>query len=362
MHQYINTRFIPSYLGSRESGFVQDDGTFSTVQLMQGEVKKVTYPGDRLSESKHCVEYQVDAEYRDGGGATSTVTFPNCRVMNSFGGMADHSRYTLRVDSGSSSGDAVFGNGSKVLLLCLLGGRSRAYIIGGIRDDEDGKEIDKASDGHNYYWEFNGVSQRINKDGEYRLQFIGATQANGKLGKGVDPLASPTTLEITKDGSFEIYTKDRNQFLKFDHANKKVTFQAADEFDSTVGGKYISQIQDTADVSIGGNTTIGITGSLDVSASRRVSIKSAGVSIGAAGELFPMFTTYRAAEGVLHSALIAGLTAAAAGLSGAAAVPLLAPAAAQLSAAAAGLTAMATALGVFEGQAATFFSKKNRND
>ena len=75
-----------------------------------------------------------------------------------------------------------------------------------------------------------------------------------------------------------------------------------------------------------------------------------------------MFTTYRAAEGVLHSALIAGLTAAAAGLSGAAAVPLLAPAAAQLSAAAAGLTAMATALGVFEGQAATFFSKKNRND
>ena len=66
--EFKNRMVIPSYLGSREMGKIQDLGSFSTFQLMQGEVKEIIYPDSKKSVSKKYIEYRVDVEYRDGEG------------------------------------------------------------------------------------------------------------------------------------------------------------------------------------------------------------------------------------------------------------------------------------------------------
>jgi len=373
-YEYLSTRVIPSYLGSRECGVAEDSGMFSSMQLFQGEVKKAIYPGDPDCTSKHCVEYTVSVEYRTGSGPATMVTFPNCRVMNVFGGIADRCRYTLRSDPGTATGDEVFGVGSKVLILCLLGERNRGYIIGGLRDDKD---IDSAKDGHNYYWEFNGISAKINDSGEFKLQFMGKTDVKGGLAKGVDADASPTTLEITKDGSLEIYTKDRNQYLKFDHANKKVTFQADNEWDVQVNGKSQMNVGGPVDWSFGNtcsiaikqNTSVNIfAGKLDITAPLgQVNIKSMGVNVGLATNAWPLFTVYRLAEVTMHTAVMAALTTAAASLAAAGSVMTIPvagaiAAAVPINAASAAITAAVTALTAFEALAPAYLSLKNRSD
>lgn len=216
---------IPSYFKAESRGKVQVGESLNSVALRVGEVKEIIYPEDQLSISKAWVEYTVEVTQRNGTGTASSTLFHGCVVSQLFGGHADQFRYTLRKDDKKNGNDKKggVGVGSKVLLLCINGTRSNPVIIGGLPDVEfKDKDKQKKDDGHNLFFEFNGVKFGINKDGELQLQFTGSRKVDGEPEDNNDEDAQPTTLAINKDGDFSISTKDEKQLLRIEHKDKKI--------------------------------------------------------------------------------------------------------------------------------------------
>ena len=190
---------LPHYFGTRKSGVSSGKSlSFDNLSLRLGEVRELIHPGDKRSKSKKVTEYSVVVQSRDGKDPALKVLYPNCVVANVFGGVADKVRYTYRASTLVSDKKTV-GNGSKVLLLCVNGQTQHAYIIAGMNGDQTTK--DNPDDGHNYFWEFNGIRQTVNKSGEYQLSFKGATKANGELIDDYAKQSSGTTLNFFKDGT-----------------------------------------------------------------------------------------------------------------------------------------------------------------
>ncbi len=219
---------IPSYLSSQDRGAVENVGNTDNDSLRVGEVLEIVYPKDARSLSGKFIEYTVAVSHRDGTGPEVTSTYTGCIVGNMFGLGSDTLRYTLRPDTQTSSGDGkkkdVVGIGAKVLLLCVNGSKTRSVIVGGIRDVATGDEgaEDTKEKGHNLYFEFNGTSFEIDKDGATTVQFKGATDVMGEPMEGNDAAAQPTTLKINKDGDFSITTKDDAQLIRIEHKDKKI--------------------------------------------------------------------------------------------------------------------------------------------
>jgi hypothetical protein len=366
---------VPSFMEVRERGHEPTTQHFNNHCLRQGEIKKINYPKDK----QRYITYDVSVQHADGNSPGATSRYVGCMVANLFGGKADSLKYTLRADDKKNTGQDTLGNGSKVLLLCINGNQNGALIIGGVRDGKIDTANDKESDGHHLDFVFNGVSANINKDGEFKLQFLGRTKFDGKIDieNGAKEEASPTTLEITKDGSIEIYTKDRKQFFKFDHENKKATFQADESWNIQINGDWISNVEkkvdwtfgDTCTIAIAKDTSINVSGGkLNLGASGDCIIKSTGVKIGSAGEAFPMFSKYRQAESSLHQTLLTQFTQislALIAMGPALAIPMGAggaAAAAQCVLASTAIIQCVTALTQFEAKATTYLSTKNKND
>ena len=262
------------------------------LQLMIGEVKEVIEPDSDRSLSRLRKEYMVDVQYSDGSGPVTTVTFPNCTVSTLFGGKADHFRYGLRADANIPEGKKVSTTGSKVLLLCVLGNSTQAYILGGISDDE-------LADlpGHNLDFSFNGISFNISDNGEAHFEFKGPTKVDGTLDsdRGASDSAGPLVMQILKDGSLEIYTKDKEQRLYLDNTNHKMVTEAK-------AMEYISS--DGINISAGAG--------INIKAQKKVQIDAEAVYIGQASESMMLGTTYRAQEGQLNTRLSASFAALAA--------------------------------------------------
>ncbi|NDD84345.1 hypothetical protein EBZ38_08750 [bacterium] len=364
---------------------VEGNFDFNEFQLLQGEVKEIIYPNDNKSLSKTYIEYNVAVQHKTSGGPTSTVIYPNCLLVNSFGGIADKVSYSLRADPKEPTGKNVSTTGSKVLLLCISGVRSQAYIIGGIRDDAQ-----KDPNGHHFLFQFNGVSFAINNDGEAKLVFRGATDVSNDLRSNVDKNASPTTVSITKNGNLKISTKDDAQFLHIDHENKKIEVLADTEWNVKVNEKATFDFGKNWDANVGGALSCSIqenvnlntsSGKIDIGASGNVSIKSAGLLVGNATDSMMKGTTYRNAEANKNSQLISALgqlagylTTAGIGIttaSGLHSVPIagpiagaapLAAAATALASAATAVSQMISAITSFESQSFTYLSTVNKND
>lgn len=216
---------IPSYFSAENRGSVTVGSNLSSTSLRVGEVKEIIYPEDKLSLSKKWVEYTIEVVQRDGTNTSSSTLYHGCLVSQMFGGFADQIHYTLRKDKQKQGNDPKggVGVGSKVLLLCINGTRNNAVVIGGLPDTEfEDKDKHKKDDGHNLYFEFNGIVFTINKDGELELKFNGSTQVDGEPTDGNDEEANPTTIKINKDGDFSITTKEEKQFIKIQHKDKKI--------------------------------------------------------------------------------------------------------------------------------------------
>ena len=302
-----------------------------------------------------------------------------CIVADLFGGIADSFSYTLRPDD-TTSDTGNLGNGSKVAILCANARTTTPLIIGGIRDssNEDHQTLDNSTDGHHLNFTFNGIKTKINDDGELVLTFNGKTTILGELdtSSGTSEDSAPTTVALTKDGSFEVYTKDRNQFLKLDHENHKVTFQADTEYDVTVNGTVSEDVtgsvtktyNDTCSVTV--ENAIDLTsnsGAINVDASGNVNITSAGVKIGGADQAFPRFTAYRQAQQQLNNQLMTYLQQAAIQLTTAGSVISTtmvggAMAAPSITLAAQFILQSSILLQTFEAQAETYLSTLNFND
>lgn len=380
---------IPHYMGATSRGRPMDTGAQTNLGLRVGEVKELVYPDDSRSVSKRFIEYSVEVQHQDGSGPGTTSVYTGCLLANLFGGAADALHYTLRADDHKSSGDDGFGSGSKVLLLCVNGQTTRALIIGGVRDSK----VDQSSDtkaGHNLAFSFNGVSVTINSDGEFQLQFGGATVHDGSLASTADAAAAPTTIAIHKNGNLRVYTKDGNQSILIDHENKKAFFNfdqawnvnVNKDVNETYGGDW--NVDTNGVLSFFSKQSVGIEasgGTMTLQASGQSFIKSAGLQVGAATDATMKGTTFRLAQATLHAQLIAGLTAVGAqiGAAGASitaatvpmlipvvgamiAAPILAPAGIALTTAVASLVSMVAALTAFEAGAATHLSLVNKND
>jgi hypothetical protein len=340
------------------------------VQLFLGEVKRIIYPADKASNQKRFPIYEVHVEYRAGNGPQTTSTF-FCMLANHFGGIADLVRYTLRADPKEPEKGKVITTGARVLVLCVLGDTQRGYIIGGIRSDKGG---DLESDGHNLFFEFNGTRFTIDKYGQPTLTFRGATDVKGDLLDSAVAEANGTKIGVDKEGSLTAATPEDKQFIRLNHKDKKIEILADEEWNVEVNGKAV--IKTGQDISV--ETTEG---QIDVTAAKKVYIKSEGVHVGDASDAWVKGTTYRQNEETMHSTmkgLLQGLNTAinlagtflnvAAGLQKvpvggavAASVPLQAAAQA-LSQAAPLFNQLASAISTFEGSKDSYLSKKNKCD
>jgi len=355
---------VPTGLGTRTMGAMQDSGVFSNVEFRVGEVKEAIPPSSKRSRSKKFWEYDVLVQHRTGGGTGIGKVYANCALKDGFGGVGDTLRYTLRADPQSTvNKGSLLGVGNKVLILCINGEQTSPVIIAGYPDNR--RETTEA-EGHHLEFEFNGVQFRIADDGSMELVFRGKTDANGKLSDKAKPDAEGTTIKIDANGSLTAATPKEDQSLTLDHANKKVALVAGDHTGS-IRGKW--------DYQVGGNVTWSTGGSCSLTATNRVNITSAGVTVGAGTDAWLMGTTYRAAETALHTTLIGGLTAlgvqlgvAGVALNGAAVVspgpaaPFLTAAGVALNTAVANITAMVGGITSFEAGSGAFLSKKNTHD
>lgn len=151
--------------------------TNSNSSLRVGYVVAVHYPEDDGWQEFKVITYEVAAPVAAGNGAWSWQVYSNVRWGMSLGGSdKDFSRMSLRTPKGWKNGQeitpAIIANSTAVLFECWNGRSQFAYIVGFAEHDDlfsDSKTL-----GHNYRWDFNGVSTTINKDGEYRVEWTGA--------------------------------------------------------------------------------------------------------------------------------------------------------------------------------------------
>lgn len=337
---------LPSFMSMDSFGGNDGHGGFSTFQFLTGEVKKIIYPDDDLSLTKKHIEYQVDVPQRGNGGVYHTVAYPHCLMVNTFGGIADFSKWTLREDSTEQEAGKNVGTGTRVLMLCVDGDTAQCFIIGGIRTDE---VKDAKDDGHNFKSEFNGVNVSVNKDGELTIKYRGATKVDGTLSDDANKDAEGTNITFNKDGNVTIATPSDKQFVRVNHKDSKIEISADQKTEVTCNGD--------------------------------VTIKSTGVKVGDATDAWMLGTTYRRAEGQMNNKLSTNfsiaqgmLRAASISLTSAAAahaVPISGPIAgapsltlaAQLLQQVAGIMGqMGQAISTMEGGSSGFLSSKNKND
>jgi hypothetical protein len=338
---------IPHFLGLEAMGRSKSYDDQTNLSLRWGEVQSIVYPSaaSNTGMQKKYIEYVVMVAQQDGDGS-NVNTFYNCVSLNNvFGSVADILKYTLRT---TAEGDppqlGEYGEGAKVLLLCINGDTAQAVILGGTRDATNDDNVDQQSDGHNLEFEFNGLNVAINNAGELAVTFNGATNADGSLADSADTNAQGSVLRMTQDGSISFTSADALQSVLIDQTNNVVTVAANSQLNLKCAGQ--------------------------------VNIQSSGIVMGGGNNAMPLFSNYRFSETEMNTVaasqaqaigvLLGTAGAALASASGASAFtlaqPFLATAGASLTAAAPLLEAWGAAVTAFEAQATTYVSRRNFND
>jgi phage gp45-like len=201
-----------------------------------GEVRAIIKPTDKESVSKKFNEYTVSVVQYENGMFARRLYY-NCLLMNTIAGGGDKVYWTLRPSSKTSGegNTATVADGSRVLVLCIEGSASRAYIIGGIRDERS--EPDDPKLGHHFNWEFNGVNFRVNDDGSWSIVNKGKTTNLGGVAPSADKSGIGTTIKTEANGNIIINTPDNNQSIVIDNTNNSITINADSHI--TVNGNRI---------------------------------------------------------------------------------------------------------------------------
>lgn len=362
---------IPSFLGVQGIGQSggSDAALLTNYVLRYGEVRGIVYPSSPNSLSKTQVEYDVEIVHRSGTGPSSTVLYRGVTVSNLFGGFADRFEYTLRPDKARSK-DGI-GNGAKVLLLCVSGDQSKAIILGGVRDQKLQKTKDKAKDGHNLFFEFNGAQFSVNADGEATFLHRGPTRTDGTVDPDFEDFGG-ANVRFDKYGTIVISGPGGEQFVKFVGHNP----DNADD-DNTIQMQADRKLQ----LHVAGQAEYSSTGNTFIESDQAIQMNATdGVFVGAATDFWMKGSTYRLAEGAMNQVLGPGFNSAAsiaatasasliaaAGLNaipmvgGILAMPVLIAVAGQLAGLSSVLGGMGAAVTAFEAQDQTFLSK-NKTD
>lgn len=234
---------IPSIYSTREVG--KSRGMYvgqmwSNEMFRSGEVIRKVDPGSQDSRSKLFYEYDVLVSHYENEAFTTKI-YRNCFLINSLAGLADKSHFTLRPSD--SANPAVPGNGSKVLLLCLDGNETQAFILGGIQAEAD---PDDESKGHNYYWEFNGAVFEVNDDGSWSITNNGKTNIKGEADQNRNNDGSGTKVTVEANGNFTIQTPN-GQSIVLDNTSNTITINS----DSQITIKTTQATIDANQISLG---------------------------------------------------------------------------------------------------------------
>ena len=168
---------IPSYMGCKDTSHSAGiPGFFGEVTIMVGEVIQIFYPDDKENVTGD-TEYVVSIWRRQSNGLMERITF-RCSQSDSFGSVADWFRFSFRA-SESNPQKTTLGNGATVLVACINGDRSNAYIIGAIPQPNRPQVDPDRSEGRYLRGKFNGVTIAINDDGSFSLEVPGAEDNDG---------------------------------------------------------------------------------------------------------------------------------------------------------------------------------------
>jgi len=352
---------VPSYLSTLASGILRDTGIQTNTSLHFGEVKELIYPSDPRNVNRRYIEYAVDVYPKIGSGPRTVQRYYGCLLSNPFGGGADTYRYTLRAAPKTSASS--YGPGSKVLLLCTDGDQTKAVILAGMRDNfisPDGFQGVDTNQGHNLFWEFNGLQCVIDQQGALTVTFKGPTKSDGSFNDstGVDQNLVGSSLQLQSDGSVLIASggpEDTQQNLQIDNTNNTFTIIADNQFIAHGAGTMTFTIQD--DVRIQSEK-----GMMELDADGVVSVISAGLHVGKATDAFLLGTSFRNAQSRMNKQVAQALQQAVQNLQTAASIPTWSVAAAYVMSASWSLLSAANALSAFEANSQTYLSKVNFSD
>lgn len=354
---------IPSYLSTMATGIMRETGIQTNISLHFGEVKELIYPKDPRNVNRRYIEYSVDVYPKMGSGPRTIQRYYNCLLSNPFGGGGDIYRYTLWPSTTPSSSQ--YTNGSKVLVLCLDGEQTKGIIIGGMRDnfvDQTGFQGVDTNEGHNLFWQFNGINATIDKQGAFTLTFNGPTGRDGTFDDSTGVFQSDTgsTFKFEADGSVLLTSggpAESQQLLQMDNDKNTFTIDADKEFNIHGAGTMTATIQD--DVKLQSEQ-----GAFEIDADGNCSIISAGVLVGKATDAFMLGTTFRRAQAQMNKAVLQQLAAASAALLAASSALSIsaAAAAAPVAQAAQAIQAAANAISSFESNSSKYLSTVNFND
>lgn len=197
------------------------DHSFKNYSIKMGVIINAYDIDDQSNINKVGVEYDVAVTEQNGHLAQNVITYQNCMVMESFGGIADYTEYRLRpqnkVENKRSNKDMVYQDGSLVLIMCISGSSDNAIIIGGLKHPKRKTNLTKDS-GLSLYSEYNGLVYSIDKNGALKILFKGATDQEGKA---IDEKVSGSVIEISKDGSLSL-SDGNKESIRIDKTNKTI--------------------------------------------------------------------------------------------------------------------------------------------
>lgn len=210
---------LPHTLRQLQNDQFKDENPF--LMFRTGTVVGIYYPDDTRNVSKAEIEYDVSVFESDPMNTTFRL-YRNCRLTNLFGAANNNLTYTLHV--GQQSDDGIKG-GAQVTILCLNASAQagQAIIVGGLNYTRPVKYSQE--DGQFYDFNFNGIQQLINKDGEYILTFRSNISDDGNQ---ENPQAAESFMKIDKEGRIQ-FKDNEDQEILLDRDSKTVTIQNGSE-------------------------------------------------------------------------------------------------------------------------------------
>jgi hypothetical protein len=221
---------IPSWLGAEtayDAGSAAYSLNFNNSSMHKGYVVGVHYPLDAGYEQATEITYDVACNVSMGVDASFWHVYRNVKLGVKFGGSSqDFMRFSLRApksnyDASTGLTEQQIAECSCVLIECENGQSERAYITGFW--EHPNLQPDQKEFGHNYRWDFNGMSTTISKDGEYGLTFTGAI-LDPNTNSYIQPPSGTTGtfFKFLKDGSW-LVDNVQGESIKLDKPGKALT-------------------------------------------------------------------------------------------------------------------------------------------
>lgn len=209
-----NGTVLPHGLLSQDSSSAE--GAFSksykNYSLKVGIVVKSIPTDSSENITKFGPEYDVVVVEQDSNRGITPITYKNCVSADSFGSMADFFEKKFRAQTKSSKykgRNPKDQDGATVLLLCLDGHSDKAIIVSALSHPK--RKTKLTGDKILLAGEYNGVAVQVNSDGSCNLTFKGATDTEGKA---KDAEQGNTTVDIEKDGTFQVKNKGVTQRME----------------------------------------------------------------------------------------------------------------------------------------------------